>query len=286
MKIIKSFKSKDGKSTKYLQRAEDGNVVETGYYSFDEHVICVSSQVGCPMGCIFCASAEPIDDFDPEKRFIRNLNQKEIIQQVKNVLFLLKPEILRSKRILFSFMGMGEPFLNYQNVVQSLELLANDFPNSRVTIATLGIHPKKIKKIALKEFPVIVKLHLSLHAPNDSLRKKLLPEASKIKPSLEALKYFSIIRGVLSKVNYLLIRNLNDSEKHAVQLAKLLKPYPFIVKLSKLNPHKDLKPALMNKFVLFEKILHSYKIKTCRFISDGSDIRAGCGQFRRYFYPG
>lgn len=284
MKIVRSYKSKDGKTTKYLQKTTDGNIIETGYYNLDEHIVCISSQVGCSMGCTFCATTDPIDNFKPTKKFVRNLTAKEIVQQVGNVLKVLKPKALSSKRVLLSFMGMGEPFLNYQNVVRSIEGLSNDFPNSRATVATLGIAPEKMREIAHKEFPILLKLHLSLHAPSDKLRKKILPKAGEIKPSLEALKHFLVTKKVPVKVNYILIRDLNDFEIHAVQLAELLKSYSFIVKLSKLNPYKDLKLSAMAKFNVFEKTLHSYGIETCRFISTGTDIKAGCGQLRRHFY--
>ncbi|MBA7496078.1 Dual-specificity RNA methyltransferase RlmN [subsurface metagenome] len=284
MKIVKYLKSKDGATIKYLQKTLDNHIIETGYYNLDEHIVCVSSQIGCEMGCIFCATGDPIDNFEPNQKFIRNLATKEIAQQVCNIFKKLNPKSLESKSILFSFMGMGEPFLNYSNIIQGIEILALDFPNSRVTIGTLGISPEKMKKIANKKFPIILKIHLSLHAPTDNLRQKILPMAGKIKPALEALKYFSNKTETHSKVNYILIKNINDSENNAIELAKLLQPYPFIVKLSKLNPYNNLEPSKMEKFDLFEDILHSNGIETCRFISTGTDIKAGCGQLRRHYY--
>lgn len=283
MKIIKHFKSEDGKTVKYLQKAHDGNIIETGYYNLDEHIVCISSQIGCSMGCIFCATTGPLDGARPSQRFIRNLTAEEIAQQVKNILRMISPTALKPKRILLSYMGMGEPFLNYHNVIQSINNLAKTFSNSRATIATLGIAPEKMKEIAHEKFPITLKLHLSLHAPNDSLRQKILPKVGKMKLSLEALKYFSAAKKVTSKVNYLLIKGLNDSERCAIRLAKLLEPYSFTVKLTKLNPYRHLESSDVDKFTLFEKILHSYGIETCRFISTGTDIEAGCGQFRRGF---
>lgn len=285
MKLLKSFKSKDGKTIKYLQKTDGGHIIETGYYNLDEHIFCISSQIGCQMGCIFCATTNPIDSLNQNQIFIRNLTSKEIVQQVKNIfLRLQKHNKLKSKKVLFSFMGMGEPFLNYKNVVDSIKILSKEFPNSRATIATLGISPTLIKKLAREKIDTVLKLHLSLHAPNNTLRKKILPKAQKIQPALEALKYFSSVRGVPAKVNYILIKDINDSQKHAAQLANLLKTYPFTVKLSNLNDFNNLETSDADKFDLFEKTLNLNGIKTCRFISIGTDIKAGCGQLRRHYY--
>jgi len=284
MKIIKSLISNDKETIKYLQKTKDNQIIETGYYDLDEHIICISSQVGCSMDCIICATTQPIDSLNSNKHFIRNLNSDEIAQQVINVLSNLNQDKLNSKKILFSFMGMGEPLLNYENVINSIKTLTEKFPNSRTTISTIGINPLLIKKLAHEKINTILKVHLSLHAPDDILRKKILPKANQIKPSLEALKYFSLIRNTPSKVNYSLIKNINDSENHAIQLARLLQDYPFIVKLSNLNNFNNFKSSDISKFDIFEKILNSYKIKTCRFFSTGATIQAGCGQLRRHFY--
>lgn len=281
MKIVKSLVSNNKKTIKYLQKTKDNHVIETGYYNLDEHVICISSQIGCLMNCIFCSTTAPIDSLN-EKYFIRNLTSNEIIQQVKNILHLIKQK--KSKRILFSYMGMGEPFLNYKNVVKSIKILSKEFPNSRTTVSTTGIKPELMKELAHQKINTVLKLHLSLHAPNDALRKKILPKAQKIKLALEALKYFSLTKNTLSKVNYILIKNINDSKNHAIQLAKLLRSYPFIVKLSNLNDFNNLKSSSIDKFDMFEKTLNTYGIKTCRFFSTGTDIQAGCGQLRRHFY--
>ena len=284
MKIVKSLISDDEKSIKYLQKTEDNHIIETGYYDLDEHIICISSQIGCSMDCIFCATTAPIDLLSPDKLFIRNLTSEEIVQQVRNVLKTIKESKLKTKRILFSYMGMGEPFLNYKSVVKSIKTLSKEFPNSRTTLSTIGVKTRLMKKLAQEKIDKVLKLHLSLHAPSDKLRKRILPKAKKIKPAVEALKYFSSTRNSPSKVNYILIKNINDSKDCAIQLAKLLQPYVFIVKLSNLNNFNNLESSGLDKFDMFEEILNSYGIKTCRFFSTGTDIQAGCGQLRRHFY--
>ncbi len=284
MKIIKSVASNDGKTIKYLQKANDNHIIETGYYNLDEHIICISSQVGCLMGCIFCAAGSPEDTSAPQKRFIRNLTSDEIVDQVKNVLEIIDKKEIAGKKILFSYMGMGEAFLNYENVIDSIKILSKIFPNSRTTISTIGVRPDLMKKLAGEKIDTVLKLHLSLHAPSDDLRKKILPNAKNIKPALDALKYFFETRKTSVKVNYVLIQGLNDSNSHAIQLAKLIKPFPFTVKLSKLNEFNNLKPSGDDRLKVFEEILNSYGIKTCRYSGNGSDIEANCGQLRRHFY--
>jgi len=284
MKIIKSLISNDKKSIKYLQKTKDNHIIETGYYNLDEHIVCISSQIGCLMDCVFCAATAPVDLLNPNKRFIRNLTSEEIVRQTRNILQTIDRHRLKKKRILFSYMGMGEPFLNYKDVVKSIKILTKEFPDSRTTLATIGIKPILMRKLAHEKIDTILKLHLSLHAPNDKLRSRILPKAKRIKPALEALNYFSSTRNIACKVNYILIKDLNDSVNHATQLAKLLQDYPFIVKLSNLNDFNQLESSDLDKFELFENILNSFGIETCRFFSIGTKIQAGCGQLRRHYY--
>ncbi|MBU2265391.1 hypothetical protein KJ784_04400 [Patescibacteria group bacterium] len=109
MKIIKYIKSKDGHTVKFLQQTKDGHIIETGYYNLDEHILCISTQIGCRMSCICCATALPVDT--SKKSFIRNLTANEIVSEVKNTLRPINKKDLKSKKILFSYFGMGEPFL-------------------------------------------------------------------------------------------------------------------------------------------------------------------------------
>jgi 23S rRNA (adenine2503-C2)-methyltransferase len=283
VKIIKVLHSKDERTSKYLQKTKDNHIIETSYYDLDENILCISSQIGCSMGCIFCATTEPIKDDSRTKSFIRNLTSDEIVQECENVLNSIDRNSLKSKGILFSFMGMGEAFQNYDNVLKSIRILGRSYDNSRFTISTVGNEVELIKKLAHEKIDKLLKLHLSLHAPNDKLRKKILPKARSIKPTLDALKYFSSERDVTSKVIYVLIKGVNDSKKDAIQLANLLVDYPFVVKFSRLNRFRNLEPSEMETLEMFEKILSASGVKFCRFTSDGGDIKAGCGQLRRDF---
>lgn len=281
MNIIKKLESTDGYTTKFLQETKDGHVIETGYYNLDENTFCISSQIGCLMRCVFCATTLPSELSN--KPFIRNLTKKEIIQEVENIIKILPSKRLKSKQILFSFMGMGEPLLNYDNVVGSIKFLSKKYPYSRTTISTIGNRPNLMKKLAKEKIDTTLKLHLSLHASNNKIRKTILPSTEQLKPALEALEYFSRTRNIKSKVNYVLIKGLNDSKKDALELARILKPYSFTVKLSNLNDINGLKTSPIDKFRVFEKVLNEKNIETCRFFSIGTDIKAGCGQLRRDF---
>jgi len=176
MRIVKTVPSNDGITTKYLQETEDSQIIETGYYNIDEDIICISSQIGCSMGCIFCATTLPING-ENNKSFVRNLSAKEIFTQVVNV---LEDKESTNENILFSYMGMGEPFLNYENVVESIKLLTNKYPNSRATISTMGVDLDLIRVLAHEDINTKLKLHVSLHASNDDLRKGILPNCKPI----------------------------------------------------------------------------------------------------------
>ena len=283
MNIIKCLISKNTTAKKYLQQSFDGHIIETGYYDLEENIICVSTQIGCRIGCIFCATSSSINSIS--NKFIRNLSVEEIVKEVKNVIEEISPN--NQKSILFSYMGMGEPFLNYINVLKSIKILTGEFKNSRVTIGTTGISPHNIKCLANEKIDNLLNIHLSLHASNDCLRSKIIPGVKeKLQISLEALDEFRVKKNITPKVNYLLIEKFNDSEKEAEELSSLLKKFPFIVKLSVLNPYRNLKSPSNKTYSLFEEILHKNGIKTCRFYSQGIDIQAGCGQLRRVYIKG
>lgn len=287
MKIIKQIQSKDGKTTKFLQQTKDYHIIETSQFDLEENIVCISTQIGCPMGCIFCATTEPIDVINPKLRFIRNLTCEEISQQIINV---LKSKIGKrniSKPILLSYMGMGEPLLNYDNVVCSIKNISSTYKEvKQATIATLGILPSKIRKLANEKFNIKVKIQLSLHASTERLRKKIMPGSKSIRKALESMKYYSKIKGEPVKINYMLINGINNSEKDARDLVKLLYPNRdyFIVKLIVLNAFGKYKPSSENRFNKFRTILEDSGIKVIKFVGDGLDIKASCGQLRRYYY--
>lgn len=284
MKVLKSFKSKDGKTIKYLQKTNDGHLIETSYFDLDEHIICISTQIGCPMGCIFCATAKPIDS---NKSFIRNLTTEEIVQQVKNIISRLqKQNKLGTKSILFSYMGMGEPFLNYDAVMKAVRLLNDQEGLSmgarHMSISTSGV-VEGITKLARENLQI--NLAISLHAPNDALRSKLMPINKKypIKKLLAAADNFIAKTNKQVMIEYIMIDGINDSDACAMELADTLTNPLFMVNLIPYNStffdgntiFKSSPPDRIKKFMnlLLRKNIHvrqRYKF--------GGAIKAACGQ--------
>lgn len=182
---------------------------------------------------------------------------------------------------------MGEPLLNYDNVVCSIKNISSKYKKvKQATIATSGILPSKIRKLANENFNIEVKIKFSLHAPTECLRKKIMPGSKSIQPALEAIKYFSKIKGEPVKINYMLIKDINDSDRNAHCLIKLLhrNRENFIVKLIVLNEFGKYKPSSENRFNRFKAILENSGIKVIKFVGDGLDIKASCGQLRRHYY--
>ena len=289
MKIIKQVKSKDGIAVKFLQQTHDDHIIETGYYSLDENIVCISTQIGCPMGCIFCATTAPVDKLNPKLNFIRNLSCEEICRQVDNVLEAMANKDVGGKSVLLSYMGMGEPFLNYKNVICSIRKLSLKHLNiKRVTLATSGLFPSKIRGLAKEKFGTKVKVQLSLHAPEEELRKKIMPASKSIKRAIEAMVFYSKMKNEKLKINYALISGINDSDENAHKLAKILMPYKenFILKLMVLHNFKKFKKSNDKRFDCFKKILENSGIEVVKFLGDGLDIKASCGQLRRHYYKG
>lgn len=283
MKIIESHKSDDGISYKYLQDVGGGHVIETGLFDLDEETVCITTQIGCPMGCVFCASTEPVDSISPDLRFVRNLTAAEMVAEVKNVLDV--SEITKKKTVLLSYMGTGEPLLNYDEVVNSIRLLAKEERVRRATIATCGVSPDLIRRLGSEKLPIKTKIQLSLHAPNQKLRDKIMPNAGDLRAAVEATYQFAQQTGHRTKVNYVLIKDINDSDENARELAELIGPKKdyLSVKLMRLQEIKDLEGSSAARLKMFEKVLDSYGIHHNRYQSDGRDIKSNCGQLRRYY---
>jgi 23S rRNA (adenine2503-C2)-methyltransferase len=288
LKVITVFESKDGVSKKLVQAVTTGKVInatiETGRYTVDyEDVVCLSTQIGCNMGCVFCASTKPFE-YQPGiiRRKLRNLTSDEIFEQAVNALQYF-PAIFGNNKIVFSYMGMGEPFDNIAEVKKSITLLAKKYPNSRVTISTIGFSAQEIiklgKEVKQNKYDIPVKIHISLHAPCDIKRKKIVPNAGLLKDVLIASNRYAELTGNKVKLNYVLARGANDSDSDARQLGRLLKGRNnFILKLSDLNSPNGNGVVSKERVDEFEAIVKRYNIQTCRFTSHGQDIDAGCGR--------
>lgn len=282
------FRSADGKSAKITQAPEPEffPYVETGRYEVDrESVVCLSTQIGCPMACSFCRSTGPFlfyPDASP-KRWLRNLRASEIIIQTLSALEAVPPPP-DSIGIVFSYMGIGEPFANFPEVKLAIRVLGEVYPHSRTTISTIGFNLNAIRQladeVASKRFATPVKLHISLHAPIDIQRQAIIPKAKPILDTLAAAEYFARTTQTQVKLNYVLVAGQNDSVADATQLGRLLQNRPgLILKISDLNSPDRSLIVPPDQADAFEAAVKSYGVETCRFVSQGQDINAGCGQF-------
>lgn len=264
--------SSDG-TIKYLIEYPDGECVETVLMRFDNRAnltACVSSQIGCAVNCSFCATGK--------RGFIRNLSYKEIIEQV---LTIQRDTGLKVTNIVF--MGQGEPLLNTENVLKAMEIFNECFQIGarRLTVSTSGIVPQ-ISKLAENDMQST--LAVSLHAPNHEIRKKLMPIENKY--TMTELK--SVLKKYVEKtgrritIEYLLIKDLNDTPESAKELAQYLSDIKCNVNLIPYNPtdKNDYQRPSNNSVQKFKYLLeHSGKKVTVR-LERGADIDAACGQLR------
>ena len=271
-KIKVKQQSADG-TIKYLLEYPDGECVETVLMRFDNRAnltACVSSQVGCAVNCSFCATGK--------RGFIRNLSYQEIVEQV---LTIQRDTGLKVTNIVF--MGQGEPLLNLDNVLKSMKIFNEDFQIGvrRLTVSTSGIIPK-IKELA--DLDMQSTLALSLHAPNHEVRSKLMMIENKY-PMAElkkALKYYVEKTGRRITIEYLLIKDVNDTVESAKQLAMYLKDIKCNINLIPYNPTEknDYQRPSNNSIMKFKYLMeHSGKKVTIR-LERGADIDAACGQLR------
>lgn len=280
--IVMEQKASDG-TIKWLMRLDGGNSIETVFIPEDNRgTLCVSSQVGCALDCGFCSTAR--------QGFNRNLTSAEIIAQLwvanRALGSLTLAKKRDSKRVITNvvFMGMGEPLLNFDNMVEAVHLMLDDnaygLSKRRVTISTAGVVPALRR---LRE-ECDVSLALSLHAPNDQIRDTIVPLNKKypIKELLEACRhYFS---GDTKKkqftIEYVMLAGVNDSEKNARELAGLLRNLPCKINLIPFNPfpNSEYECSKMQIINRFKDILYKAGYVTVIRKTRGDDIDAACGQ--------
>lgn len=266
--------SKDSETIKFLWELSDKKLVESVLIcSSDRRTVCVSSQVGCPARCAFCASGK--------EGLLRNLTAAEIFEQVYQIDLFLHAKGERVSHVVF--MGMGEPFENYENVLKVIHLLNDpirlNISQRRMTVSTVGV-VEGIRRF-MKE-NLSVNLVLSLHAPNQHLRKKIIPFARKypLEEILSAMIAFSKETRRDVTYEYTLIEGINDRPEHAEELAILLKGQQCTVNLIPYNPVPGLHLKRPEKESIeeFRRILLSYDIVTTWRYTKGKDIAAACGQ--------
>ncbi|GMX58612.1 MAG: 23S rRNA (adenine(2503)-C(2))-methyltransferase RlmN [Candidatus Microsyncoccus archaeolyticus] len=264
----KLFKSKDKKTIKGLIELEDGLFIETVLMIHGNRTtVCVSTQVGCPLGCLFCATGK--------MGLIRNLNYYEICEQV-----LLFKRMRNITNVVF--MGMGEPFLNYDNTIKAIKLLndSNGFNIGarKISVSTSGIIPG-IEKFMEEDLQV--NLSISLHAPNNELRSKIMPINDKYPLNKVMKKVYEYIKKTNRKVmlEYLMIKGVNDSIENAEELYELIKGKPlYMINLIKYNPTGKYSSSTSKTIKEFKDYLEKRKIFTTQRFEFGKDIEGACGQ--------
>jgi 23S rRNA (adenine2503-C2)-methyltransferase len=273
--VARRLSSTDG-TEKLLLRLHDGHLIECVLLKeADRRTVCVSTQVGCGMGCVFCASGL--------EGVVRNLTPGEIVEQLLHARNLL-PAGERITHIVV--MGMGEPLANLDNLLAALEVATHSdglgIGARHVHISTVGL-PARIRRLA--DLKKQYHLAVSLHAPNDELRNRIVPTNDKVGLAaiLEAADYFHATTGRQVTYEYVLLRDINDRPEHASQLAALLRGRQAHLNLIPFNdvaglPYRRLTQQALDDFVA---ILRGQRLSVKVRKRKGADIDAACGQLRR-----
>ena len=274
--IIERFDSKIDNTKKYLFLLEDGNIIESVAMEYNYGITaCISTQVGCRMGCAFCASTK--------EGLVRNLTPGEILSQVYSI-----QRDLNIKLSNLVLMGSGEPLDNYENVLKFLYLLHNEngqnFSFRNITLSTCGLVPK-IYELADEELPIT--LSISLHSPFDEDRKNMMPigKIYSIDELISACHYYVGKTNRRITFEYTLIKNKNDRKKDFEELSRILKGLHCHINLIPLNPIEEYKENKADKKVIrnFQGALEKKGLKVTIRREMGSDINAACGQLRRNY---
>jgi len=284
------FKALSGpKSLKALITLEDGEAIETVLIrqhgkdknsepedKSNRNTVCVSSQAGCPLNCVFCATGQ--------SGFRRNLTAEEIIEQVVFWARYLKIEGKGEKIDNLVFMGMGEPFLNYEQFIKAVKFLNNpetlNIGARRISVSTAGL-TEGIKRLAGEK--IQLNLAISLHASNDNLRRELMPIAKKyeLREIIKAVDNYIVKTGRRVMFEYLMIKSVNDSDAAAQELSQLIAGKPlYLVNLIPYNTTGKFRPSDRERVAAFKKILEDNHIPVTVRLSFGADIGAACGQLR------
>lgn len=271
--IEKKLVSSYDNTIKYLFSFEDGECVESVVMDYHHgRSMCISTQVGCKMGCTFCATGKA--------GFVRNLTASEILAQIHAA-----QQDLNIRVSSVVLMGMGEPLDNFDNVVKFLSLATDPDGLSlgarHITLSTCGIVPR-IYELAESGIPVT--LSLSLHAPTDEMRSRTMPVNKKypIEEAIRACKYYASVTGRRITYEYALISGVNDSDTDALRLANLIKGSLCHVNLIPVNPVKGTgyTQSSDKRLRAFQKVLTDNRVNATVRRTLGSDINASCGQLR------
>lgn len=270
--VVDHQKSADG-TEKFLFRLQDGNLIESVLMRHNYGTsICVTSEVGCNMGCAFCASGM--------KKKLRNLSAGEMVLQLESVY-----EVIKEKISHIVVMGIGEPFDNYQNVINFLHIVNEphglEIGSRHISVSTCGLVPM-IYEYAKEDLQS--NLAISLHAPNNEIRDQIMPinKAYRIEEHVKAISDYIIATNRRVTIEYILIDGLNDSIKCANELADLLHGLNVYINLIPYNEVKE-KPFKRSKKEQMRKFYDTLKKRSMNVtlrLEQGADIDAACGQLR------
>ena len=276
LKIVKMQESRIDGTRKYLFELYDGNLIESVFMKYHHgNSVCISSQVGCKMGCRFCASTL--------NGCVRNLSPSEMLDQIYRISWDTNERVSN-----VVIMGSGEPMDNYDNVIKFIELLNSErglnISQRNITVSTCGIVPKMYE---LAEEKLQITLALSLHAPNDEKRQELMPIANKYSMDevLDACRNYFDKTGRRITFEYSLVAGVNDSEEDAKQLAGRIRGINCHVNLIPVNPIKERSYVRSTRQAVenFKIKLEKYGINVTIRREMGSDIDGACGQLRKSY---
>lgn len=282
MRIIDRTLPADGVATKYLQETADGFIVEATYIKRPKkHILCVSTQVGCLIRCRFCASGLR----SKGALYERSLSSAEMVEECSNIAREIDL-VAYHKPIHFSFMGEGEPFLNFGECVKAFHVLTsmNWLVPVQIAVSTSGIRPDLIRRLSQIEFLVPFKLQVSLHGASDEIRSRIVPITKPITEIVAATRYYREKCSRPVEWNYVMCSGVNDSLEHAELLVELLGP-GWYVKFSQLNLTAGLPflPASRERVDQFRQILENNGLSTKCYKTDESGIGSGCGQLSYHY---
>ncbi len=276
LKPVKILKSQIDGTCKFLYELPDGNVIESVLMKYKHgNSVCISTQVGCRMGCRFCAST--LDGLE------RNLEPCEMLEEVYRI-----QKITGEKVSNIVLMGSGEPLDNYDNVLKFLKLITDEnglnISQRNITLSTCGL-VSKIRELA--DLKMQITLAISLHASDDETRKELMPVANKykIEEILEACRYYFDKTGRRISFEYSLVAGVNDSKEEARALANLLTGINCHVNLIPVNPIKerDYRQTIKKDVEKFKNHLEKFGINVTIRREMGRDIDGACGQLRKSY---
>jgi len=277
MAPVQELQSRDAETRKWLLRLVDGQLIETVLMSYEgvRRTACISTQVGCAMGCVFCATGQ--------MGFARHLAIGEIVEQALLVARYLEAEGERLSNVVL--MGMGEPLHNYDAVLAAIRTLIDPdgvgIGQRHITLSTVGLAPE-IRRFAREELQV--RLAISLHAATDAARDALLPINKRypLDGLLDAVREYGALTGRRVTFEWALAARRNDTPEQAHALGRLLSRLDCHVNLIPLNPTSgyDRQPSGREAIARFVSILESYHIPATVRVRRGVDIHAGCGQLR------